>query len=443
MGKIFRYTLPVLVSFLFIGCKEKEPNVLRNSDINKVIQNMTDVMVHDVTNPPLAARFYTYTCLAGYEVMSQNNSGFKSMHGVLNDYPLIAEEKSLKGYSSSLAAVLAMFKTAQKLQPSGFMMKDFEKIFIDSCRKAGFAEETISLSGAYADAVSKQILTYAKKDGYNKISNMPRYRVDHKRGSWALTPPAYIPPVEPYFYMIRKMTLDSAAQFGPRSPAEFSKDKNSRFYRLILANHAKGAKDLTQEETDIANFWDCNPFAVQNEGHMLIGLKKISPGAHWMGITGIACRKANKTFSQTMEIFMVESVGLLDSFISCWQAKYQTNRIRPETAIRAIIDPDWKPFLQTPPFPEYPSGHSVISSSSAVILNHYFGNDFGFNDDVEVKFGIPPKQFRSFEQAANEAGISRFYGGIHFEDAIQNGLVQGGQIGSYVLQKMAGPNRRF
>jgi hypothetical protein len=436
MKKIYKYVSIILLCFP-ICCTKKKTQALNNSDINKVVQNMTDVMVHDVTNPPLAARFYAYTCLAGYEVVSQNDPDIKSMKGVLREYPQIDKGVVMSGYSPSLAAILAMFKTAQKLQPSGFLMKTYEKVFIDSCRREGYTEEVIDLSNAYADSVSKKILAYAKKDGYMKISNMPRYKVNNKIGSWALTPPAYIPPVEPYFQTIRKLTLDSAAQFSPKSPAGFSKDKKTGFFQLLLANHAKGGNDLTQEETNIANFWDCNPFAVQNEGHMLIGLKKISPGAHWMGITGIACTKTRKTFSEAMEIFTVESVGLLDSFISCWQAKYQTNRIRPETAIRAVLDPNWKPFLQTPPFPEYPSGHSVISASSAVILSYYFGDHFEFKDDVEVKFGIPPKKFGSFKQAAEEAAISRFYGGIHFKDAIENGLIQGERVGNWVLKKMA------
>ncbi len=437
MRKISIYIFISLLYFSFGGCKKSETKQLNNTDLNKVIKDMTEVMVHDVTNPPLAARFYAYTCLAGYEVVAQNDSTVKSMYGVLNEYPEIKTDKKMSGYNASLSAVIAMFKTAEKLQPSGFLMKEYEKKFIDSCKNAGFNEDEINFSIAYADTISKKILAYAKKDGYARISNLPRYSVDHKPGSWELTPPAYIPPVEPYFETIRQLTLDSAAQFNPEEPAKFSRGKQSKFYQLLLANEAKGEKDLTKEEMDIANFWDCNPFAVQNEGHMMIGLKKISPGAHWMGITGIACKKAKKNFSETMKIFTIESIGLLDAFISCWQTKYSTNRIRPETAIRAILDPNWKPLLQTPPFPEYTSGHSVVSACSATILSHYFGDNFKFKDDVELKFGIPPKNFTSFKQAGREAAISRFYGGIHYMDAIENGIKQGDRVGNWVLKKVA------
>src|SRR5690606_800004 len=130
-------------------------------------------------------------------------------------------------------------------------------------------------------------------------------------------------------------------------------------------------------------FWDCNPFALQDQGHLMTGLKKISPGAHWMGITGIACKDAKLDFSQSMKVNTMVAISLLDGFIACWDEKFRSNRIRPETAIRKFLDPKWKPLLQTPPFPEYISGHSTISTASAVVLSHYFGNNFQYIDTVE------------------------------------------------------------
>src|SRR5690606_22988306 len=116
------------------------------------------------------------------------------------------------------------------------------------------------------------------------------------------------------------------------------------------------------------SFWDCNPFAMENNGHLMVGLKKISPGAHWMGITSVACEKAQKSFPEAVKLHTVVAIGLMDAFISCWDEKFRSNRIRPKTAIRKYIDPTWEPLLQTPPFPEYTSGHSTISGASAYIL---------------------------------------------------------------------------
>jgi PAP2 superfamily len=432
----------VALMLLFVcvsSCKHSTTNLpkLTGNDISHVITRMTELMIHDVTNPPLAARFFSYACLSGYEIVSQNDSGSASMHGVLNGYPLIKKPDSVSGYSYPLAAIMAMLETAKKMQPSGKLLNAYEDNFLDSCRRIGYDEETIINSKKYALIISKQILAYAKADGYNKISNLPRYTPLNKEGSWYPTPPAYIAAVEPYFRTVRAFTLDSSEQFKPVPPVPFSTDKKSAFYKMLLDNYHENASSPELHRV-IAGFWDCNPFAVQDEGHMSVGLKKISPGAHWLGIAGIACSKAKKSFAEAMQVTTMVAIGLTDSFIACWKEKYGSNRIRPETAIRNLVDVNWKPLLQTPPFPEYLSGHSCISATSATILTHYFGDNFHYTDTVEISFGLQPRSFESFQQAAIEAGISRFYGGIHFMDGINNGRAQGLQVGDWVLQKMKG-----
>jgi hypothetical protein len=279
------------------------------------------------------------------------------------------------------------------------------------------------------------MLAYAKADRYNRISNYARYTPLDKEGCWYPTPPGYLPAVEPYFNTVRTLALDSCTQFPSPPPTPFSSGKKTAFYKLLLQNYNEG-KPVTEDQRIVAAFWDCNPFAIQDDGHLIMSKKKISPGAHWLGITGVACEKAGKRFEETMQIYTWVSVGLLDAFICCWDEKYRSNRIRPETAIRKYIDPQWTPVLQTPPFPEYLSGHSVISACSATILTHFFGDNFGYTDNVEVAYGLPARQFTSFHQAAQEAAISRFYGGIHFMDAIDNGLIIGKKVGNLVVSKL-------
>ncbi len=436
VSKIHHLTLFAALFFLFLSCSNKKTlPEFSNKDISAIITQMTEIMLHDITNPPLAARFFSYSCLAGYEVVSQHDEKFKSMHGVLKNYPEIKKPDSIEAYSYKLATLLAIMEVSKKMQPSGKLMDDYENKFIDSCNKAGFDDNVIDDSKKYAIIISRQILAYAKADGYNKISNLSRYTPLKGDGYWYPTPPGFMAAVEPNFNTVRSFTLDSAAQFKPLPPVTFSAEKNSPFYALTAAVYKEG-KELTQEHRLIASFWDCNPFAMQDGGHLQYGFKKISPGAHWLGITGIACLKANKSFEQTMQIYTSVSIGLMDAFICCWDEKYRSNRVRPETAIRRYIDPQWEPLLQTPPFPEYLSGHSVISAASAVILTHYFGNNFSYTDSVEVSYGLPARDFLSFKQAAEEAGISRFYGGIHFMDAITNGMEKGTKVGEWVLQKI-------
>lgn len=435
MKRILLFNLIVITICACSVGKDQKTSELNSNDISKVISQMTDIMIHDVTNPPLASRFFSYACLAGYEVVSQNDSSFQNMHGILNEYQEIQKPQNAATYSWQLSAILAMMKTASKMQPSGQLFVQYEKNFLDSCRKIGYPDAIIEGSQEYALAVSKNILAYAKSDKYNLISNYPRYIPLKKEGSWYPTPPGFFAPVEPYFNTVRSFTLDTCAQFKPVAPAAFSKEKNSAFYKLMQESYIEGGTGLTDEHRDIAAFWDCNPFALKDNGHMLVGLKKISPGAHWLGITGIACSKAKLNFSKSMKINTLVSIGLMDGFIGCWDEKFRSNRIRPETAIRKYIDPSWTPLLQTPPFPEYLSGHSTISATSAKILTHYFGDNFSYTDTVEVKYGLPERSFNSFNEAATEAAMSRLWGGIHFRDAIDHGIIQGSKIGDWVIGK--------
>jgi hypothetical protein len=421
--------------FLWFSCAKKEAfvPVLQPSDMERVIQQMTDVMIHDITNPPLAARFFAYSCLAAYEVVALNDPAFISLKGKLNEFPELKRPEVTAEINKDIAALLAVYETAKVLQPSGKLMGELEQKWIDSLLNIGVSEEIMKHSLEFAKTVSVQILKYAKADRYNKISALPRYTPRNVEGTWYPTPPGYFPPVEPHFNTIRSFTLERPDQFKPEPPIPFSADKKAPFYTLM--EEIKNLS-LSQEQKEIAAFWDCNPFALFDNGHLLVGMKKISPGAHWMGIANIACVDAKVSFSKAIQVNTVLAVGLMDGFQSCWDEKYRSNRIRPETAIRKYLDPKWTPFLQTPPFPEYLSGHSTISSVSSVILTHFFGKEFTYTDTVEERYGLKARTYSSFEEAAEEAGISRFYGGIHFMDAIENGQKQGNAVGKHLLGKV-------
>ena len=434
---IMKKILFILLTFFTISsCKQKDKATIAfsNKDISNVITRMTDIMLHDVTNPPLASRFFSYACLAGCEIVAENNKNIILSGHVLHDYPSMNKPAIAEKSSYQLAALLAMMEVSKKMQPSGStMMEEYKKKFLDSCSNAGMDDDIINASQQYADSITAQILKYAKADKYNRISGYNRYQPSNKEGDWEPTPPGFIEAVEPHFNTLRTFTLDSASQFKPLPPVAFSTAKGSPFMSQLMLNYKDS---LSKEHKEIAAFWDCNPFAIKEQGHLMMSSKKISPGAHWLGITGIACAKANKSFDETMFINTIVSVGLMDAFISCWDEKYRSNRIRPETAIRKYIDPNWKPLLQTPPFPEYISGHSVVSGASAVILTHFFGDNFSYTDSVEVSYGLTPRNFSSFNEAAKEAAISRFYGGIHYMDAIEKGLDQGEKVGEWVVGKL-------
>ncbi|MDO7848477.1 vanadium-dependent haloperoxidase [Hymenobacter sp. M29] len=405
--------------------------------IGWVVDGMNELMMHDVTNPPLAARFFAYSLLAGNEVLARHDPACPSLAGRLH-VRFRPPAPASAGYSPRLAALLAVLRTAGKLQPSGKDLAAREQALVADCQRRGMPEELIAASQQYAQQMVQAVLAYAKQDGYYRISDRPRYTPSIGPGYWYPTPPAYLPAVEPYFGSLRPLMLDSAAQLVARPPQAFDPRPGSGFHQLMQQVRQTGDR-LTEEQRQIAGFWDCNPFAVRDVGHLQVGLKKMSPGAHWMKIAGVACRQSKVPFGRALQIHTVLAMTLTDAFICCWREKYLSNRIRPETAIRHYLAPQWQPLLQTPPFPEYVSGHSVISMAAAALLGHYFGAVYSYTDNTEKEFGLRPRRFASFEQAAQEAAISRLYGGIHFLDAVQEGQALGQQVGREAIRRLAVP----
>jgi hypothetical protein len=401
--------------------------------------NLSEVMLHDVANPPAASRFYAYSLLGAYEVAHLSGTRVPDLGSIFKDPLKLKAPPVPKNFSLTFCANYAMLDVGRQIMPSGYLLEEKQKTLVDQFRKQNnVSDRHIGQLIRYSREIAMQVVEYARSDGYNKLSTFKRYTPSKEEGRWFPTPPEYMAAIEPKWETIRPLFLDSADQFVPQPATTFSKDSSSSFYKQMIEVY-KTVNNLNAEQKDIANFWDCNPFAVTYSGHMAIGLKKISPGGHWMGITGIACKKADLPLDSAILIHTLVSSTLFDAFISCWQEKYHSDRIRPEAAINKLIDPAWRPFLQTPPFPEYTSGHSVVSASASIVLTFLLGDNFSFTDTSEIYFGLPERKFNSFFQASDEAAISRLYGGIHFRDACENGVAQGKLVGKHVIKKISGP----
>lgn len=403
--------------------------------VQPVIFSLSAVMIHDVVNPPAASRFYSYALLGAYEIVTQNNSSIPPLSGIIKSYTATKIIMPAAKYNYRIAAVYCILETGKRMLPSGYMLQAEEEKYIQTLKRNKISTAVIDSSIAVAVQMAENILTYAKTDGYGKLSAKLRYTPTKGNQYWYPTPPAYIEAVEPNWKTIRPMLIDSCNQFTPVPAVAFSKDSASTFYKMA-AEVYDITKKLTPLQLHIASFWDCNPFVVNTSGHMAIGYKKISPGGHWMNITGIVARKASLDFNSVIVLHTMVSVTLVDAFISCWDEKYRSNRIRPETFINKYIDIKWQPLLQTPPFPEYTSGHSVISTAAAEVLTYFMGDGFTYTDNSEDFFDIKPRSFTSFRQAAAEAAVSRLYGGIHFRDGIENGVAQGRAVGNYEVKKI-------
>lgn len=403
--------------------------------IQPAVFALTMVMLHDVVNPPAASRYYAYCTAGAYEIVSLKNPDIARGNGFMKSFPNVVINTKAVSYDHRMAAVYCILETGRLMLPSGFMLEEQQEKLLQTFRKGKVPAALIDSSIAVAKAVAVQIVNWSKLDNYNKLSARLRYTPVKGDGFWYPTPPAYMEAVEPHWKTIRPMIIDTCDEFAPPPPVPFSKDSTSVFYAMGKEVYNVSLHP-TKEELAIASFWDCNPFAVSTAGHMAIGFKKITPGGHWMNIASIAARKAGLDFDRTVLLHALTAMTEMDAFISCWDEKYRSNRIRPETFINRYIDIQWKPLLQTPPFPEYTSGHSVMSTATAGVLTYLLGDDFAYTDDSEEMFGIPARSFTSFMHAANEAAISRLYGGIHYRDAIEKGQEQGMKIGGKIVEKL-------
>lgn len=436
MTETMRVPFIILLALTMLAaCQKQVPIEITPDDFHQSVDNVTNVMIHDIFSPPVASRIYAYPNIAAYEILALNNEEFMTLAGQLTDFTAIPEPSDTTNLNHSLAALVAHMDISRRLIFSEDRITTYRDSLYGVWEKTNTAE--FQNSKAYGLQVAEHIAAWLDGDNYKQTRTMPKFSVNTDDPSrWQPTPPAYMDGIEPHWSKIRPFVIDSASQFKPVPPPDFSLDKNSEFYKeleeVYTVTEAITKNGDDSEEVQIAQFWDCNPYVSVTRGHLMFATKKITPGAHWIGIAKIASKKANHDVMQTVYTYTETSIAIADAFISCWDEKYRSNLIRPETLINDLMDDSWQPILQTPPFPEYVSGHSVVSGAASEVLTHIFGDNFSFNDNTEVPYGLPIRNFKSFRLAAEEAAVSRLYGGIHYRAAIDNGLDQGQLLGQYV-----------
>ncbi len=433
--------LLTLAGGLMAGCSRATPSIkgptvtsTDASPLHDAVKQVNDVIVYDIFSPPQASRVYAYASIAAYEVLRQSDTTYHTLAGQLNGFTPIPTRVAGEEISLPLAGVHAYMVVGRALTFSQARMDTLRKA-MDERLRGDLSGDVFERSIAYGDTVAKHVLAWAGKDHYKQRTGLAKYSVLREPGRWIPTPPAYMDAVEPNWGTLRPFTMDTANQFKPEPPFPFDSTKRSDFYRQMVEVQQVGLH-LTEEQRAIAAFWDCNPFVMHVQGHTMFATKKLSPGGHWMGIVRLASHKANADITRSSEAYARTAVALADAFLSVWAEKYRSNVIRPETMINRYVDERWTPLLQTPPFPEYTSGHSGISTAAAVVLTKLYGDNVAFADSTEMEYGLPVRSYPSFEAAASEAAISRLYGGIHYRRAIEQGQIQGRKVGEHVIAKM-------
>ena len=430
----------IVLATTLISCEKKAaPIEITAEDFHKAVDLVTSIQVHDIFSPPVASRIYAYSNIAAYEAMIQETHAYTSLAGQLTDLSPTPPPQDTTEINYKVAALVAYYDVAKQL----IFSEDRVELYRDSLYNDWMVNNQVSFetSKAYGLQVAEHIKKWMATDNYAQTRTMPKFSVRaEEEGRWQPTPPAYMDGIEPHWMEIRPFVIKTSDQFKPVPPPPFSMVAGSAFYKELIEVYNVRNKMVqdgdSSKEKAIAQFWDCNPYVSTHKGHLMFATKKITPGAHWIGITKIACRKDKADFDKTVAAYTKTSLAIADGFISCWDEKYRSNLIRPETLINAYLDDNWAPALQTPPFPEYTSGHSVVSGAAAIVLTSIFGDNFTFSDDTETPFGLPVRNFDSFNNASAEAAISRLYGGIHYRAAIEQGLKQGREIGRYVVEHL-------
>jgi hypothetical protein len=405
-----------------------EPESRAASAIVAWYELMLELVRHTPTySPPVAARTFAYVGVAAFETVATGSGSLNSLAGQLNALIPVPQRETGKTYDNAVAVQAALAATMRDFfsntGPSGQRALDIQEARLRSAVSEGVPADVVARSEAYGAAVAAHILAWSREDGGAVIENMG-FPLDYK-----LTPgPAHwVPtslvqqqqvPLLPNWGRVRTFAMPTGSSCRLPPPIEYSEDPSSEFYKQALEVY-QVSKSLTPEQVAIARFWADDP------------MLSTTPPGHWISIAIQIVKRDGVPLEKTVEVLAKLGVTLADSFIGCWETKYVYDLLRPVTYIRRAIDPKWEPLLNTPPFPEYPSGHSTQSGAASVVLTALFGENFSFEDATRVPDGAAPRFYPSFEAAAQEAAMSRLYGGIHFRAANERGLDQGRCIGAY------------
>jgi hypothetical protein len=431
--------LLLVTSLFFASCKKPDyVKILHDPGLySRTVFELNSVVMGNNFSPVVASRNYAYATIAGYEVIAAGYPDkYKSLVGQLNGLKKVAKPMANDSIDYQYASLLAFCKVGEAVTfPEGSL-----KYYTDSLHQIavthGMPKDMIDNSEKYANAVAKSIMAWSKGDNYLKTRSAPKFSINDSTWRWVPTPPAYSEAVEPHWGEIRTMVMQNAKEYSVPPPPVFDiKDKDSKYYKEVM--YIKNTGDsLTKEQIHLADFWDDNPGKLNVAGHVMFITKKFSPAGHWLSIVGIASEKTKADFNTTVCAYAKTGIALFDAFIESWTAKYVYKTVRPETIIDKYFDANWRPHLQTPPFPEYTCGHCTISAAAAEALTSVFGDNIAYTDTSELEFGIKSFSFKSFRDAAEKTAWSRFYGGIHFHNSTVVSRHFGTIVGDSVVKKL-------
>lgn len=379
--------------------------------------------------PPVASRTLGYLGVAAFEALASGDPGLRSLKGQLNGLADLPSREAGQAHDTAVILDSVMGDLIHALffntGPTGQHALQTLTQRLAAQSAEGVAAPVVAASREYGRALATAILDWSRSDGGAVIENMgfpAHWTLNPAPGHWVPTSKIVLQqaPLLPDWGKNRPFAMPLGTSCTLPPPPAYSEEKGSAFYAQALEVYSTG-QSLTDAQKLIARFW--------SDDAML----SYTPPGHWVAILNQVAAEKGLSLTSHVEALARMGVAMADAFIGCWAAKMQYDLIRPISYIKKVIDPKWEPLLNTPPFPEYPSGHSTQSAAAAEMLTALFGEDYGFTDESPTPDGVPTRSFASFHAAAAEAAISRLYGGIHFRAAIEEGQVQGRCIAAYAI----------
>jgi PAP2 superfamily len=379
--------------------------------------------------PPVASRTLGYMGVGLYEALVPEFKNYKSLVGQLNALSKMPKRIANKTYDTAtienavLSSLVKQF--FDNTGPSGQQaMTGLEKRLKQTLEMRKIPKDVLERSSNHGRRIANAIFEWAKTDGGMNgmhVGYPQTFTPPQGAGYWVSLVPTQSRPLLPYWGDNRPMALKTGDECGISAPPEYSEKPDSVFYKEALEVY-NISKNRSEEQTNIARFWSDDAM-----------LSKTPPG-HWMGLLMQLLVEKNAPLETYAEGYARLGIAVNDAFIGCWKTKYEYNLLRPVTYIKRLIDPKWESMLTTPPFPEYPSGHSTQSAAAAEILTQLMGENQSFTDHTHDEDGLSARNYTSFRAAASEAALSRLYGGIHYRAAVERGLEQGKCIGEKVAK---------
>jgi hypothetical protein len=433
------YSLIVITAALLVlqSCRKQNDAIQVQPDAVNYSSKVATEWMHTIEkivqsegkNPPVASRIYAYEAIGLYESVVPGMQGYQSLQGQVPGLTNLPSARTFSKLDYISSANEALYQIALQifvtLKPENAKaIEDLHaKYYNDAFRRV--LSETVKSSADFGKMVSTAVLNRANNDNFANTRTLT-YVVPSSTlnaSYWSPTGPA-LAPLEPYWGQMKCFAMADGGACTIKSTIPFSTAPGSQFYNQANEVYATGL-NLTAEQKAIANWW--------SDGSS----QTATPPGHWVAIVDQIAERKNLDLGKAAETYAMVNIGMADAFISCWDEKYKMNLLRPVTYIRNYItgNTTWNSLLSTPPFPEYPSGHSVASGTASDILTRLLGN-VAFTDSANVYLGYAPRSYNSFAEAADEAAISRLYGGIHYREAIENGLKQGKEVSKAVFDKI-------